>query len=122
MYDVIRRENNSWICTCFDFQYRGIQEHKILRCKHILGRGNQSQKLREQVEARVIEPITDIHACLFCKSESIIKWGLRHNRYGDIQRFSCKSCGKSFTVNLGFERMKHSPHGNHNRHATILLR
>jgi transposase-like protein len=34
---------------------------------------------------------------------------MRHNKYGDIQRFSCKSCGKSFTVNLGFERMKHNP-------------
>lgn len=63
------------------------------------------------VAARVIEPITDIHACLFCKSELIIKKGLRHNKYGDIQKFVCKSCGKFFTVNFGFERMKHNPKG-----------
>jgi transposase-like protein len=70
-----------------------------------------SLKIREQVQARVIEPITDIHACVFCKSENIKKDGLRHNKYGDIQKFRCLACGKYFTVNFGFERMKHSPQG-----------
>ncbi len=103
MYDVVKKkEYSGWICDCPDFQYRKVQ------CKHIWA-VQFSLRLREQVQARVIEPITDIHACLFCKSESIIKWGLRRNKYGDIQRFSCKSCDKSFTVNLGFERMKHNP-------------
>ncbi len=110
MYDVTRRENGSFLCTCFDFYYRGIQKHEIIRCKHIWA-VELSLKIREQVQARVIEPITDIHACLFCKSELIIKKGLRHNKYGDIQKFGCKSCGKFFTVNFGFERMKHSPQG-----------
>ena len=58
-----------------------------------------------------IEPI-DIHSCLYCKVQgSLIKWGIRHNKYGDIQKFSCKACGKFFTVNVGFERMKHNPQG-----------
>ena len=91
-----------WICNCLDFYYRK------LRCKHIWA-VELSQKIREHVQARVIEPITDIHACLFCKSENIKQDGLRHNKYGDIQKFFCKSCGKWFTVNLGFERMKHNP-------------
>jgi transposase-like protein len=108
MYNVLRKQNGSWLCNCFDFYYRGIEKHEIIRCKHIWA-VELSLKIREQVQARVIEPITDIHACIFCKSESIMKWGLRHNKYGDIQRFSCKCCGKSFTVNLGFERMKHNP-------------
>ncbi len=68
-------------------------------------------EVREHVQARVIEPITDIHGCIFCKSENIKKDGLRHNKYGDIQKFYCKACGKWFTVNFGFERMKHSPQG-----------
>jgi transposase-like protein len=38
-----------------------------------------------------------------------MKWGVRHNKYGDIQKFTCRSCGKFFTVNLGFEKMKHDP-------------
>jgi transposase-like protein len=58
----------------------------------------------------VIEPI-DIHACLYCNSETLIKWGVRHNKYGVVQKFFCKACGKYFTVNLGFERMKHNPQG-----------
>jgi putative transposase len=103
MYDVIKKkESTGWLCTCPDFEYRNVV------CKHIWA-VQISLRIRQQVAARVIEPITDIHACLFCKSKSIIKWGLRHNRYGDIQKFSCKSCGKFFTVNIGFEKMKHSP-------------
>jgi transposase-like protein len=110
MYDVTQKENGSWICNCLDFHYRGLEQHQILRCKHIWA-VELSRKIREHVQARVIEPITDIHACLFCKSENIKKDGLRHNKYGDIQKFSCKDCGKYFTVNFGFERMKHSPQG-----------
>ena len=104
MYDVVRRESGAWICNCFDHHYRQV------RCKHIIA-VQVSLKLREHVQARVIEPITDVHACLFCKSENIKKDGLRHNKYGDIQKFFCKDCGKWFTVNFGFERMKHSPQG-----------
>jgi transposase-like protein len=104
-YEVVKKkESTAWLCTCPDFQHRNVQ------CKHIWA-VQFSAKLREQVAARVIEPITDIHACLFCKSELIIKKGLRHNKYGDIQKFACKSCGRFFTVNLGFERMKHNPQG-----------
>jgi transposase-like protein len=40
-----------------------------------------------------------------------VKKGLRHNKYGDIQKFHCLACGKWFTVNLGFEKMKHNPQG-----------
>jgi transposase-like protein len=101
MYDVTKRRVGGWLCTCPDFTYRNVQ------CKHIWA-VQFSQAVRREVEARVIEPIS-FEACLFCKSPQIIKWGMRHNTYGDIQRFSCKSCGKSFTVNLGFERMKHNP-------------
>ncbi len=92
-----------WICSCPDFTYRQV------KCKHIWA-VEISVKLREVVEPRVIEPI-NIHACLYCKSDDLIKWGVRHNKYGDIQKFSCKACGKYFTINLGFERMKHNPQG-----------
>ncbi len=35
MYDVIRRENGSWICNCLDYHYRVSELHQILRCKHV---------------------------------------------------------------------------------------
>jgi transposase-like protein len=101
MYDVTKGLNGGWLCTCPDFTYRSVQ------CKHIWA-VQISLAVRKQVEAHVIEPL-NFEACIFCKSPNIIKWGIRHNNYGDIQKFSCKSCGKFFTVNLGFERMKHNP-------------
>jgi len=38
-----------------------------------------------------------------------VKHGIRHNKNGAIQRFSCKNCHKRFTVNIGFEKMMATP-------------
>jgi transposase-like protein len=103
MYDVTKRKASGWLCTCPDFEFRNVI------CKHIWA-VQISLTVRKEVQATVIEPIT-FEACIYCRSPSIIKWGIRHNKYGDIQKFSCKTCGKFFTVNLGFERMKHNPQG-----------
>jgi len=99
---LVRRDGQEWKCSCPDFQHRNV------KCKHQWA-CEISFNLREQVKARVIEPITDINTCLICKSNRIIRDGLRHNKHGDIQKFYCKNCGKYFTTNLGFERMKSSP-------------
>lgn len=90
-----------WVCECPD------HTHRRVKCKHVWG-VEFSLALRKVVEPTVIEPLT-IEACIYCRSEKLIKWGVRHNKHGDIQKFSCKACGKFFTVNLGFERMKHNP-------------
>jgi len=99
---LVRRDGQEWRCSCADFEYRG------LKCKHQYA-CEISFNLREQVKAKIIEPITDIGTCLVCKSDRIVRDGLRHNRHGDIQKLYCKECGRYFTVNLGFERMKVSP-------------
>jgi transposase-like protein len=102
MYDVTRKLNSGWLCTCPDFVYRNV------KCKHIWA-VEFSLKLRDKVkESVVIQPLA-ISACLYCKSPQITKDGLRRNKYGDIQIWNCKSCGRYFTVNLGFEKMKHNP-------------
>jgi transposase-like protein len=102
MYDVVRRENSSWICNCLDFHYRNV------RCKHII-----ACQIREQLKEKVRENVTiqplEIDSCLFCHGKKLKKYGLRHNKYGDIQRFLCVDCEKTFSVNLGFECMKHNP-------------
>ncbi len=103
MYDVIRRDNGSWICNCLDHLHRQVM------CKHIWA-VEFSLRIREKVKENVIEPVS-ITSCLFCQSINLKKFGLRHNKYGDIQRFLCADCHRTFSVNLGFERMKHSPHG-----------
>jgi putative transposase len=102
MYNVLRKENGSWLCNCFDHYYRQV------RCKHIIA-VQISLELRSKVrENVVIEPIS-ITRCLACGSSNLKKFGLRRNKYGDIQRYLCADCRKTFSVNLGFERMKHNP-------------
>jgi transposase-like protein len=102
-YDVVSRPLG-WVCSCPDHKFRGV------KCKHIFA-VEISFALRKQVEVARIEPIPNINNCIYCHSIIIVKDGLRHNKYGDIQEFNCKECGKYFTINIGFEKMKHNPQG-----------
>lgn len=104
LYTVAKRDG-VWECSWPDHIYREA------KCKHIWG-VEFSLRLREAIQPHVtvIEPI-DVHACLYCQSPQIVKDGIRHNSHGNIQKFRCKACGRYFTINLGFERMKHSPQG-----------
>jgi len=99
---AVKRNSVGWSCNCPDHIYRAV------KCKHIWA-VEISQALREKVASQtVIEPV-NFQVCPTCHSDLIVKHGIRHNGHGDIQRFKCKSCGKWFVVNLGFERMKASP-------------
>ena len=102
-YDVISTEQG-WMCTCPDHTYRKVC------CKHIHA-VEFSLKLRQQVREKnrvTIEQI-DCSKCVACQSINIVKHGIRKNKSGDIQRFSCKDCGKWFVFNIGFERMGTNP-------------
>jgi transposase-like protein len=104
-YDVIKAGTN-WVCNCADHVYRHVC------CKHIHA-VEFSLKIREEVREKnkvTIQPIT-IDSCLFCKSKEIRKYGIRHNKNYDIQRFACQTCHKTFSINIGFEKMKHNPKG-----------
>ncbi|MDN5847090.1 MAG: hypothetical protein L0H53_12550 [Candidatus Nitrosocosmicus sp.] len=83
--------------------FRGV------KCKHVYA-VEFSLELRKTVEIQKIEPI-NINGCKYCKSESVVKCGLRKNKHGDLQKFQCNDCNRCFTINLGFERMKHNPQG-----------
>ncbi len=100
----VERTLVGWSCSCPDHIHRGV------KCKHVWA-VEISFALRRKVWTRVIEPMTDIHACVLCQSPKIVRDGVRHNKYGDIQKFHCKDCGRYFTINIGFERMKHNPQG-----------
>lgn len=105
-YDVVKADGK-WTCTCPDHSYRNR-----VCCKHIHA-VEFSLKMRDKIREEkkvVISPI-NISSCLYCKSPNITKDGLRHNKYGDIQKFFCKDCHKYFTINIGFEKMKHDPRG-----------
>jgi transposase-like protein len=100
-YTVCLSEDE-WRCECPDHRFRGV------KCKHIWAT-EFSLKMREQVKQNVVIQPLDSLTCVFCGSESTVKDALRHNKYGDIQRYLCKACGKRFSINLGFEGMRVSP-------------
>ncbi len=122
-YRVHSQNSDSWYqvyetekglnCSCPDFQFRGgllltQPTKRVFKCKHIYA-VELSHALRQAVERQVkIEPV-GIQNCLFCYSKNIVKHGILHNGQGDIQRYSCKDCGRRFTQNLGFEGMRASP-------------
>ena len=102
-YDVLATESG-FICNCSDHIFRKIC------CKHIHG-VEFSIKFRAEVRERnkvVINQI-DCSSCPKCKSENIVKHGIRKNKSGNLQRYSCKDCEKWFVFNLGFENMKTNP-------------
>ena len=101
VYQVLSTEYG-WACSCPDNQFRSLD------CKHILAI-QISLAVRREVEVRRVEPITGSSNCIYCGSESIVKDGVRHNKAGEIRVFYCKGCQMHFTLNLGFEKMKHNP-------------
>src|SRR5271157_3370392 len=94
--------DKEWICECPDNKYRHV------KCKHIFA-VEFSQKMNAHVKKNIVLQEVEIHNCIYCHTTHIKKFGLRHNKAGDIQRFMCLDCGKSYSVNIGFERMKHNP-------------
>jgi transposase-like protein len=112
-YDVIKRyghnlgghQEGEWTCNCLDFIYR----HVI--CKHIYAvslRKEHHTNTKEDVLPPIL-PISNEIICQKCKSDNIIKYGVRHNKCGDIQRYRCKECNYKFIINLGFERNRANP-------------
>ena len=102
-YDVIKVSEN-WTCNCADHKFRKVC------CKHIHA-VEISNKMREEVREQnkvTLSPVT-IQDCSFCHGTNIKKYGIRKNKSGDIQRFLCSDCFKTFSINLGFEKMKSSP-------------
>jgi len=100
-YQVVSTEAG-WYCSCPDAMTR------VIKCKHIFA-VELSLELRRRIEnAKRIVPL-DYQSCLSCGSERIVKHGIRHNKNGDLQRFSCVQCGKRFSRNLGFEGLKTNP-------------
>src|SRR5271167_4705251 len=88
-----------WICSCPDYVYRQLQ------CKHAWA-VQLSFDLRSVVKENVvIEPLSP-NVCPYCASKKIVRHGVRHNKYGELQRFTCRNCTKRFTQNFGFEHMQ----------------
>ena len=99
---VVCFSENEYRCDCPDYHFRGA------KCKHNFA-VEFSLKMREQVKKNIVIEEVVISNCLYCHSSNIKKFELRKNKSGNIQRFKCCDCKKTFSVNIGFERMKHNP-------------
>jgi len=81
-------------------------------CKHIhavqfslkLGNDVEQESAVLQIENAELKIL-----CPSCKSESVIKRGIRKTQFGEVQRFGCTACGHRFVVDKGFCRMKFNP-------------
>jgi transposase-like protein len=101
MYHV-EKTDIGWKCDCPDHKWRG------LICKHIWA-VKISFGMREQARPKMIlEPVVAVK-CPDCSSTTHRKDGVRHNKSGDLQKYKCLDCGKFFSINVGFEKMKHNP-------------
>ncbi len=100
-YEILK-SSIGWMCQCPDHIYRDVT------CKHIHA-VLFSLAMRAEVAITKIKPIGNLSECIYCHSTDIIKKGIRKNKRGNIQKYLCRNCGKYFTFNVGFERMKHNP-------------
>ncbi len=106
-YEVIKVADK-WTCNCADCKFRHVC------CKHIHA---VEISIHMRIEARektkvTLSPIISTKTtteCNFCHGTNITKNGIRRNKIGNIQRFSCVDCHRTFSINLGFEKMKSSP-------------
>ena len=99
---AVTKVDNEWLCECPDNKFRHVV------CKHIHAI-EFSSKLRATVATRIISPIQNLTECVYCRSSNIVNSGLRKNKSGSIQVFLCHTCHRKFTINIGFEKMKHNP-------------
>src|SRR3989304_6388708 len=71
-YRVVSSQNG-WMCSCPD------HVHRKTICKHIWA-VKFKLAVRQLVQASVIQPLSDIHSCVYCHSDNLIRFGLRHNK------------------------------------------
>jgi transposase-like protein len=77
-------------------------------CKHIHA-VEMSIRMREAAQRSTVIRQADLNKCKFCDSPHIIRKGMARYKKGEARRFQCKTCGRKFTHNLGFERKRATP-------------
>ena len=101
-FDKVVKTDIGWKCACPDYISRGV------KCKHIWAI-ESAQRCTSRSKPLSFSNLSRSRTVLNADQGSIKKAGIRHNKSGAIQRYSCMDCGKLFSINPGFERMKHNP-------------
>jgi transposase-like protein len=95
---------DSYSCNCKDFELRC--KGQGLYCKHIKAiLLFEKLKSSYEIEATPIKQELSLilnkpteNCCPYCSSKELIKRGVRQDKTGDKQRFSCKGCKKRFVL------------------------
>jgi putative transposase len=98
----VSQGKRGWVCSCPDFANRNT------RCKHVWA-VEISIRIRHTVDGNRVIAEVSVSDCYFCHSRNLKKFGIRRNKSGNIQRFACLVCHRTFSINVGFERMRHNP-------------
>ena len=107
-----------WTCTCADYRKRKMDCKHIFAVKFSLIFKNEEEIEKEEKEEELfedthIEQNIQTHSleniCPQCGSIELIKNGKRKTKFGEVQRYQCKTCNFRFTIDNGFSRMKHDP-------------
>jgi transposase-like protein len=88
---------DTYSCECADYLQRCKPNN--LYCKHI-NAIILFNKLKNKVEMDDfdVDSVIDEKICPKCKSENIIKKGIRHNKSGNKQGYNCRECGSFFVL------------------------
>jgi transposase-like protein len=95
-YFVHHHAYDQWECECPDWKETRRD------CKHIFAIRfwlELKDKL-QQAETLEPEPSYKVDICPYCQSNKLIRRGIRKNRNVKKQRFSCKSCGRRFVIDI----------------------
>ncbi|MFH0936094.1 MAG: DDE-type integrase/transposase/recombinase [Candidatus Woesearchaeota archaeon] len=94
-YKVIHTDK--WECECLDFKHKC--EDNGLVCKHIQAiQFYLKLKNKVEIDDLNLKDETNKKLCPYCNSENVVKFGIRKNKFGNKQKYSCKECNKKFVL------------------------
>ncbi len=93
----VKKDGARWECDCQFFS----ATRKT--CVHIL-----AVRFREGLQESA-PTHEDSVLCDRCQSASVIRFGLRHNKSGDVPTYLCQTCGKRFVGREGFHNRRADP-------------
>ena len=97
VYEVTVR-GDRWSCEC------AFHTETKLPCIHILAVRYRAGFAETKCPTSKAKP-----ACERCHSTSVVKAGNRRNKSGPVARYSCRTCGASFSGREGYHKRRSDP-------------
>ena len=110
-YDIWTR-HYPLACTCPDYAFHGYKVGYM--CRHMFALSMSEQialppTTCSDATQDVVVSEVDTRQCVNCGSSDTGPHGTRNNKNYSVKRRKCKSCGKTYSTNIGFERLSYAP-------------